>query len=95
MSINYDTISEELRKTGARTYRSLTIEGEEFEFSGGFNDLHTKSYEAILNDDGFELSTARSAIEMVHQIRHQHPVGLKGDYHPLAKLPLIKHPFEK
>ena len=95
LSINYDTISEKLRKAGARTYRSLTIEGEEFEFSGGFNDLHTKSYEAILNDDGFELSSARSAIEMVHQIRHQQPIGLKGEYHPLAALPLTRHPFEK
>lgn len=95
LSINYDTIREDLRKAGARTYRSLTIEGEEFEFSGGFNDLHTKSYEAILNGNGFELAAARPAIELVHQIRHQTAIGLKGNYHPLAKLPLAKHPFEK
>lgn len=95
LSINYDTISEKLRNTGARTYRSLTIEGDEFEFSGGFNDLHTRSYEAVLKGKGFELSTARVAIEIAHQIRHQTPIGLNGDYHPLAKLPLIRHPFER
>ena len=41
----------------------------------------------------FPLSEARAAIEIVHGIRHQAPVGLKGDYHPLAGLPLEGHPF--
>lgn len=95
LSINYDTIPEAVRATGARTYRSITIEGEEFEFSGGFNELHTKSYEAILAGEGFPLQEARTAIETVYQIRHQTPIGLKGDYHPLASLPLSKHPFAR
>lgn len=94
LSINYDTLSEQLRQSGARTYRSLSIEGEEFEFSGGFTDLHTRSYESILKGEGFELSTARPAIELAYRIRHQRPQGLKGDYHPLAKLPLAQHPFK-
>lgn len=93
LSINYDCIPEDIRATGARTHRSLTIEGEEFEFSGGFTELHTRSYEAILAGKGFPLSAARNAIETVHQIRHQSPIGLQGDYHPLAKLSLVKHPF--
>lgn len=93
LSINGATIPANIQATGARTYRSLTIEGEEFEFSGGFEDLHTKSYEAILAGDGFPLEAARPAIEVVHEIRHQAPIGLKGDYHPLAELPLSKHPF--
>lgn len=95
LSINYDTIDAALREKGARTYRSLKIEGQEFEFSGGFNDLHTTSYEAILAGKGFEIKEAEKAIEMVYAIRHQRPVGLKGDYHPLAKLPLSDHPFEQ
>lgn len=95
LSINYDTISEELKAKGARTYRSLKIEGEEFEFSGGFNDLHTRSYEEVLKGNGFEIGAARKAIEIVHDIRHKAPIGLKGEYHPLAKLPVTKHPFEK
>lgn len=95
LSINYDCIPESVRASGARTYRSLTIGEEEFEFSGGFNDLHTRSYEAILAGRGFPLAAARPAVEVVHQIRHQAPVGLQGDYHPLAKLPLAKHPFAR
>lgn len=95
LSINYDTISEELKAKGARTYRSLKIEGEEFEFSGGFNDLHTRSYEEVLKGNGFEIGAARKAIEIVHDIRHKAPIGLKGEFHPLAKLPVTKHPFEK
>jgi UDP-N-acetyl-2-amino-2-deoxyglucuronate dehydrogenase len=94
LSINYDTIPEKVRESGARTFRSINIEGEEFEFSGGFTDLHTTSYQAVLDGNGFPLTTARKAIEIVHNIRHKEPVGLKGDYHPLAKLPLARHPFE-
>jgi len=93
LSINYDTLPEEVRKNGARTFRSINISGEEFEFSGGFTDLHTKSYEAILRGEGFGLTAAKPAIEVVHDIRHKTPVGLKGEYHPLAKLPLEGHPF--
>ncbi|WP_367393146.1 Gfo/Idh/MocA family protein [Lewinella sp. LCG006] len=95
LSINYDTIPEAIKATGARTYRSLTIGGEEFEFSGGFEDLHTLSYEAILAGEGFPLEAARPAIEVVHAIRHQQALGLQGDYHPLAKLPLVRHPFTR
>jgi len=94
LSINYDTIPEEIKKTGARTYRSIRIEGEEFEFSGGFMDLHTRSYEDIINGGGFQLESARKAIQIVHDIRHQAPIGLKGDYHPAAIIPLSKHPFK-
>lgn len=94
LSISYDTISEEIRQTGARTYRSLKIEEEEFEFSGGFTDLHTRSYEEVLAGNGFELKEAKPSIEIVQSIRNAEPVGLKGEYHPLAKLPLQKHPFE-
>lgn len=95
LSINYDCIPESIRTTGARTYRSLKIGEEEFEFSGGFTELHTRSYEAILAGEGFPISEARTAIETVHHIRHQKPVGLVGDYHPLASLPVVKHPFER
>lgn len=93
LSINYDVIPKKIKESGARTYRAITIENEEFEFSGGFTELHTKSYEKILNSEGFRISEARKAIELVHDIRHQQPVGLLGDYHPLAKTPTVKHPF--
>lgn len=93
LSISYDTIAEKIRKTGARTYRSILIEGEEFEFSGGFTELHSRSYEEVLAGNGFELKEAKPSIEIVQSIRNAAPVGLKGDYHPLAKLPKKEHPF--
>ena len=95
LSINYDVIPENVKNTGARTYRSITIENEEFEFSGGFTELHTKSYNEVLKGNGFRINEAKNAIELVHDIRHKSPVGLIGDYHPLAKTKLSKHPFEK
>ncbi len=93
LSINYDVIPENIKKTGATTYRSLTIEGEEFEFSGGFTELHTKSYEDILNGGGFRIGEAKQAIELVHDIRNKEAIGLKGDYHLLAKSKPSRHPF--
>ena len=93
LSINYDTIPDVIKSTGARTYRSITVDGEEIEFSGGFTDLHTLSYEAILQGNGFGLDDAKTSIDIVHQIRDQSPVGLSGSYHPLAELPLAAHPF--
>jgi UDP-N-acetyl-2-amino-2-deoxyglucuronate dehydrogenase len=95
LSINYDTLPQEVREKGLRTYRSITIEGEEFEFSGGFTELHTRSYEDILKGEGFRISEAVRSINAVYNIRHLKPVGLKGDYHPLAKLPLAVHPFSR
>ena len=95
LSINYDVLPEEIKKKKQRTYRSITIEGEELEFSGGFTDLHTKVYEGILKGKGYGLNDARQAIEIVHDIRSSKPIGLKGEYHPFAKKELVKHPFKK
>ena len=94
LSINYDVLPDEIKAKGQRTYRSISIEGEELEFSGGFTDLHTVSYQEILDGNGYGLEAPRQAIEIVHNIRNSNPVGLKGDYHPMAKKPLVKHPFK-
>jgi UDP-N-acetyl-2-amino-2-deoxyglucuronate dehydrogenase len=93
LSINADTIPLKLRQEGKRTYRSMNIEGKEIEFSDGFADLHTKSYENILQGHGFGLQEALPSIKIVHDIRHQAPIGLKGDYHPFAALEQSPHPF--
>lgn len=95
LSINYDTLPEEVKEKGQRTFRSIKIEGEEIEFSGGFTDLHTITYENILKGNGYGIEDARTAIQTVYEIRHQKPVGLKGDYHPFAKKPLASHPFDR
>ncbi len=95
LSINEETLPKEVKEAGKRTYRSITVGGEELEFSEGFTDLHTRSYEEILSGNGFGISETKSSIEIVHEIRESNPVGLTGDYHPLAKFPQSKHPFSK
>lgn len=94
LSINYDVIPEKEKLEGKRTYRSIAVDGEEIEFSKGFTDLHTDSYQAILSGGGYRIGDAREAIEIVHEIRHSTPIGLSGDYHPLAKHPLAQHPLK-
>ena len=56
--------------------------------------LHTTSYKQILNGNGFDLNDAYSSIEIVHKIRSIQAVGLRGDHHLLAELPLAQHPFD-
>lgn len=94
LSINYDTLPDRIKEKGMRTYRSMTIDGEEIEFSGGFTELHTDSYNDILDGGGFRIKESKQAIETVYEIRHATPIGLKGDYHPFCKLELSKHPFK-
>jgi UDP-N-acetyl-2-amino-2-deoxyglucuronate dehydrogenase len=93
LSINADTLPDDVKAKGQRTYRSIKIAGEELEFSEGFTELHTETYKDILSGGGYGLEDARKAIEIVHTIRNATPVGLKGDYHPFAGFPLSAHPF--
>ena len=93
LSINADCLPPDAVDGEKRTYRTLTIDGESFEFSQGFTELHTLSYRKILDGEGFRISEARPSIEIVNGIRHATPVGLTGDYHPMAALPLTPHPF--
>ena len=85
LSIDYHDVPDEIRGKGQRTFRSITVDNDEFEFSEGFADLHTKTYEHILAGNGFGLLEAKNAIETVFAIRNANPVGLKGDYHPFCK----------
>lgn len=84
LSVNYDYIPEEVKSAGQRTYRSITVDGNEIEFSGGFTDLHTKSYEHILGGQGFGLEEARKSIEIVSSIRNQNIVTNSSDVHPFV-----------
>lgn len=94
LSINADTLPETAKAKAARTYRSITVDGHEIEFSEGFTDLHTVSYQDILSGNGFGLTDAATAVQIVHDIRNARPVGLHGKMHELAGLPLTKHPFQ-
>lgn len=87
MSLDYKTLPDEVKASGQSTYRSIRVEGEEMEFSGGFTELHTESYKKILAGEGFGVEDARQSINTVFEIRNAAPVGKKGDYHPfLSKL---------
>lgn len=85
LSVDYNDVPENIKKEGKRTFRSITVDGEEIEFSGGFTDLHTLSYQEILKGNGFGLENSRKSIETVYTIRNATPIGLKGEYHPLCK----------
>ncbi len=85
LSVDYNDIPEDVKAKGARTYRSLQINGTEIEFSDGFTDLHTASYKHILDGKGFGVSEVRDAIQTVYEIRNAQAIGLKNDYHPLLK----------
>jgi UDP-N-acetyl-2-amino-2-deoxyglucuronate dehydrogenase len=69
LSIDYNEIPDLVKTQGKKTYRIMKIENEEIDFSDGFTELHTKSYESILNGNGFGIELARKAIQIVHDIR--------------------------
>jgi len=85
LSIDYNDLPEAAKASGKRMFRSITIEGEEIEFSEGFGDLHTVSYREILDGKGFGLNDARQSVITAFTIRNSNPVGLVGDYHPMLK----------
>lgn len=70
---------------GMRTFRSITVNGDEVEFSGGFTDLHTVTYQNILEGNGFGLEDARESIVLTDYVRNTKPIGAKGEYHPFLK----------
>lgn len=90
LSVNYEYLPEHIKSKGQRTYRSITVNGEEIEFSGGFTDLHTASYQHILNGEGFGLEEARPSIQLVHDIRTADTVCLDERAHPFASQILEK-----
>ncbi len=85
LSIDFDDLPGDVKKRGQRTFRSITVDGEEIEFSDGFTDLHTKTYKNILAGKGHGLEEARRSIETVYTIRNSKPAGLRGEYHPYLK----------
>ena len=85
LSIDSNELPKEIVLKGQKTFRSITIENEQLEFSDGFTNLHTEVYKDILNCKGFGLEDARQAVEIAYHIRNSKSIGLQGDYHPLLK----------
>ena len=84
LSVDVSNVPDAARASGKRTYRSMTVDGEEFEFSDGFTELHNRSYEEIVAGRGYGLEDNRCAITTVSDIRTAAIAPLTGDYHPLA-----------
>ena len=80
-----------MKESGKFAYRSTTMDGQELEFSDGFTNLHTRSYEEILAGNGFGIREARPAIELVHRINSL-DIQHTGTIHPKLKagLPALK-----
>ncbi|WP_394993603.1 Gfo/Idh/MocA family oxidoreductase [Emticicia sp.] len=86
LSTDYETLPKYIKLANKRTFRSMVLEGEEIEFSDGFTDLHTQSYEQILLGNGFGLSEAYPSIEIVHDIRNARISPIMGEEcHPFLK----------
>ena len=82
LSVNPQHLPEIEQSTGKRNFRSIEIDGRQWEFSNGFIDLHTESYEHILAGRGFGISDARPSIETVASIRTAKIMPLRGDSSP-------------
>ncbi|KOY50676.1 Gfo/Idh/MocA family protein [Polaribacter dokdonensis] len=82
LSIDANDLPKEIQEKQQRTFRSITVDGNELEFSNGFTDLHTLSYQEILKGNGFNLEEAKPSIEIIHTIRNQE-----------ANFKYSKHPF--
>jgi UDP-N-acetyl-2-amino-2-deoxyglucuronate dehydrogenase len=83
LSIDVNDVPSSEIKKGKRTFRAITANSENVEFSDGFTDLHTRSYEEILAGRGFGLEENRVAIETVAHIRQSSIVSI-GEMHPFV-----------
>ena len=85
LSIDKSDLPAEVAARNQTTYRSITIDGKEIEFSGGFTDLHTVVYREILAGGGFGLEAARPSVELAHDIRNAIPIGINDHAHEFAR----------
>lgn len=85
LSVDKDDLPQAVRQAGKTTFRSITVDGQEVEFSEGFTDLHTRVYERTLAGNGFGIDVARPSIALTHRIRHTES-SFPGDLaHPFLK----------
>jgi len=82
LSVNQSDLPDFMQNEQIKTYRSITIDGQEVEFSGGFTDLHTRVYERTLSGDGFGIDDARASIELTYRIRQENPTTIDELAHP-------------
>lgn len=83
LSVDKNDLPEIAKSAGKPTFRSITVDGDEFEFSDGFTDLHTTVYHQILAGKGYGLSEVRPAINLVYELRNAKATLVNGGHaHP-------------
>ncbi|UPU37622.1 Gfo/Idh/MocA family oxidoreductase [Geomonas paludis] len=83
LSVDRNDLPADALAAGKNTFRSITVDGDEFEFSEGFTDLHTVVYKEILAGRGFGMEDARASINLVYELRNARPVAVgNGHCHP-------------
>jgi UDP-N-acetyl-2-amino-2-deoxyglucuronate dehydrogenase len=83
LSVNAQDLPFQAKAGGKTTFRSITVDGQEIEFSEGFTDLHTRVYEETLAGRGFGIADARPSIQLTYAIRTA-PISAKDEcIHPL------------
>ena len=88
LSVGKEDLPTEATREGKTTFRSITVDGEEIEFSGGFADLHTVLYREILAGRGFGIGDSRQSIELVYELGRSAPVqDNSAHFHPFLKIP--------
>ena len=90
LSADRNDLPKTVKADGKTTFRSITVDEEEIEFSGGFTDLHTLVYKDIMSGGGFGVEAARPSIKLVHEIRNTEMFDNKTNYHPFLKEDSIK-----
>jgi len=87
LSTDRNDLPEETSQKGISTFRSITVDGEEIQFSEGFTDLHTRVYEETLKGNGFGIDDARPSIILVQKLRSANTINDIDNIHPYA----LKH----
>ena len=85
LSADRNDLPKAVKTDGKTTFRSITVDEEEIEFSGGFTNLHTLAYRDIMSGGGFGIEAARPSIKLVYEIRNAKMVENKTNYHPFLK----------
>lgn len=83
LSTDAKDLPSEVVKQGGFAHRSMTLDGSEIEFSGGFTDLHTRVYQDILEGGGFGIEDAFPAVKLAHEISHKEVAGHASLQHPI------------
>jgi UDP-N-acetyl-2-amino-2-deoxyglucuronate dehydrogenase len=85
LSVDKNDLPASAKADNKATHRSITVDGEEIEFSEGFTDLHTRVYEETLAGRGFGITEARPSIELTHAIRTSEISPKDDSIHPFLK----------